>query len=129
MENKKKTKSVKPATIENKETASSNVPQPLKNAVVASTRLTDFDIHLFRSGKHYRLYEKFGSHVMEIDGTTGTYFAVWAPNATYISVIGNFNGWNNQAHSLFVRWDSSGIWEGFIPNVGNGEVYKYFIKA
>jgi len=93
------------------------------------SRLTEFDIFLFRSGKHFKLYEKLGSHVMEVQGVTGTYFAVWAPSARTVSVIGNFNGWNTQSHPLFVRWDSSGIWEGFIPNIGRGEVYKYAIES
>jgi 1,4-alpha-glucan branching enzyme len=98
-------------------------------AVEPYSRFTDFDVSLFQSGKHYKLYEKFGSHVVEHKGVVGTYFAVWAPNAQYISVIANFNGWNKGSHPLMVRWDGSGIWEGFIPNVGNGEVYKYFIKS
>lgn len=93
------------------------------------SRFTDFDIHLFKQGKHYKLYEKFGAHVMENQGIIGTYFAVWAPNARSISVIGNFNGWNKEAHSLEARWDSSGIWEGWIPDIGVGEVYKYFIVS
>ncbi|MDB5130456.1 MAG: 1,4-alpha-glucan branching enzyme GlgB [Mucilaginibacter sp.] len=93
------------------------------------SRFTEFDIGLFQSGKHYKLYEKFGSHVVEYNGIVGTYFAVWAPNAQYISVIANFNGWNRGSHPLYVRWDGSGIWEGFIPNVGNGETYKYYIKS
>ncbi len=98
-------------------------------AIVPYSRFTDFDIALFQSGKHYKLYEKFGSHVVEHGGVIGTYFAVWAPNAHYVSVIANFNGWNKASHPLYVRWDGSGIWEGFIPNVGNGEVYKYFINS
>ncbi|MBL4675597.1 MAG: 1,4-alpha-glucan branching protein GlgB [Mucilaginibacter sp.] len=93
------------------------------------SRFTDFDIDLFKAGKHYKLYEKLGSHVVEFHGVVGTYFAVWAPNAQYVSVIGNFNGWNSGSHSLNYRWDASGIWEGFIPNVGVGETYKYFIKS
>nr|WP_229213798.1 1,4-alpha-glucan branching protein GlgB [Dyadobacter psychrotolerans] len=97
------------------------------NSVETISRFTDFDIHLFRQGKHFKLYEKFGSHVMEHKGVIGTYFAVWAPNASSISVIGNFNGWNKGQHALIPRWDSSGIWEGWIPNVGVSEVYKYFI--
>ncbi|MCJ8209279.1 1,4-alpha-glucan branching protein GlgB [Mucilaginibacter sp. RS28] len=84
---------------------------------------------LFKSGKHYKLYEKFGSHVIEHKGVIGTYFAVWAPNAKYVSVIGNFNYWSKGANALYQRWDSSGIWEGFIPHVGDGEVYKYFINS
>ncbi|MGV3559091.1 1,4-alpha-glucan branching protein GlgB [Larkinella arboricola] len=91
------------------------------------SRLTDFDIYLFRAGKHTRLYEKLGSHVVEVNGVVGTYFAVWAPAARYVSVIGNFNGWNKGNHPLKVRWDSSGIWEGFVPHIGRGEIYKYAI--
>jgi len=93
------------------------------------SRFTDFDISLFKQGRHYKLYEKMGAHVMQYLGITGTYFAVWAPNAKYISVTGNFNGWDKGAHPLSVRWDESGIWEGFIPNIGNGETYKYFIES
>lgn len=102
--------------------------EPLSN-VEAYSLFTDFDIALFKSGKHYKLYEKFGSHVLEHKGVIGTYFSVWAPNAQYVSVIGNFNGWNPGSNKLHVRWDSSGIWEGFIPNIGNGETYKYHISS
>ncbi len=98
-------------------------------SVIPYTRFTEFDIFLFKGGKHYKLYEKLGSHVLEHEGVIGTYFAVWAPNATHVSVIGNFNGWNRHSHNLYVRWDGSGIWEGFIPQVGNGEVYKYFLHS
>ncbi|MCB0705411.1 MAG: 1,4-alpha-glucan branching protein GlgB [Saprospiraceae bacterium] len=91
--------------------------------------LTDFDIQLFRSGKHFKLYEKLGSHIVEHNGVSGTYFAVWAPNAEQVSVIGNFNFWDKDAHPLSARWDSSGIWEGFIPNQGQGTLYKYCIKT
>ncbi|MDB5151321.1 MAG: glgB [Mucilaginibacter sp.] len=101
----------------------------VKNPVEVYSRFTDFDIGLFKSGKHYKLYEKFGSHVIEFNGVIGTYFAVWAPNAQYVSVIGNFNYWNRGSHQLYVRWDASGIWEGFIPQVGDGETYKYYIKS
>ncbi len=90
---------------------------------------TDFDINLFKSGKHYRLYEKFGSHILTIDGVKGTYFAVWAPSAASVSVVGDFNFWTDGSHKLNVRWDSSGIWEGFIPNVGKGNLYKYKIHS
>ena len=93
------------------------------------SRFTDFDIHLFKSGKHFKLYDKFGSHVVEHKGERGTYFAVWAPNAKTVSVMGNFNGWNKDDHALLPRWDGSGIWETFVPNIGNGEVYKYFIRS
>jgi len=97
--------------------------------VINHSLLSDFDIGLFRSGKHYKLYEKLGSHVIEVDGKWGTQFAVWAPSAKSVSVIGNFNHWNKQSHSLSARWDSSGIWEGFIPFVGKGELYKYCIET
>ncbi len=91
------------------------------------TLFTDFDVLLFKSGKHYRLYEKLGSHIVENEGVKGVYFAVWAPNASKISVIGSFNGWNSQSHPLNQRWDGTGIWEGFIANIGKGELYKYHI--
>lgn len=90
---------------------------------------TDHDIYLFKAGKHFRLYEKFGSHSVNKDGVDGVYFAVWAPNATEVSVIGNFNGWHSEKHKLFPRWDESGIWEGFIPNLSWGETYKYAVRT
>ena len=90
---------------------------------------TEFDINLFKAGKHYRLYEKFGSHITTVDGVDGTYFAVWAPSAKQVSVIGDFNFWIEGEHQLNVRWDSSGIWEGFIPHVTKGNIYKYKIQS
>ena len=95
--------------------------------VIPHSLFTDFDINLFKSGKHFRLYEKLGAHVIDHDGQLGTYFAVWAPNAHKVSVIGAFNAWNAEEHVLHVRWDSSGIWEGFIPGVEPGNIYKYKI--
>jgi 1,4-alpha-glucan branching enzyme len=83
----------------------------------------------FQNGTHYRLYELFGAHQMDVLGKSGFYFAVWAPNATYVSVIGNFNDWNPDSHPLFVRLDKSGIWEGFIPDLAKGESYKYHIHG
>ncbi|MEL6719373.1 MAG: 1,4-alpha-glucan branching protein GlgB [Bacteroidota bacterium] len=91
--------------------------------------LTDFDTQLFGGGKHFRMYEKLGSHLTEVDGQQGTYFAVWAPNAKGVSIIGAFNDWDNKANPLSARWDSSGIWEGFIPEVGKGSLYKYDIQT
>ncbi|MBT3742844.1 MAG: 1,4-alpha-glucan branching protein GlgB [Polaribacter sp.] len=90
---------------------------------------TEFDIHLFQAGKHYRLYEKFGSHITTVDGIKGTYFAVWAPSAKSVAVIGDFNFWLEGEHHLNVRWDGSGIWEGFIPEVSKGSIYKYKIRS
>ncbi|NGM73169.1 1,4-alpha-glucan branching protein GlgB [Sphingobacterium sp. SGL-16] len=101
----------------------------MSKAIEVFSLFTDFDISLFRSGKHFRLYEKFGSQTVFLDGRQGVYFAVWAPNAKKISVIGNFNGWNPYSHELYVRWDESGIWEGVIFNIGIGEVYKYRIET
>jgi 1,4-alpha-glucan branching enzyme len=90
---------------------------------------TEFDIDLFKAGKHYGLYNKLGSHKAEHLGNTGTYFAVWAPNAQYVAVVGNFNGWSKTSHPMHHRWDSSGIWEVFIPGLSTGEFYKYFIES
>ncbi len=91
--------------------------------------LTDHDIYLFKEGNHFGLYEKLGSHVMSVEGVTGTLFAVWAPNASKVSVKGDFNGWNADSHKLKVRGDGSGIWEGFIPGIGHGTLYKYHIRS
>jgi len=99
------------------------------NEVESYSLFTDFDIELFKSGKHFRLYEKLGAHPMKVNGVEGTYFAVWAPSAKKVSVIGNFNYWIEGEHSLFVRWDESGIWEGFIPGVKQGDIYKYKILS
>ena len=90
---------------------------------------TDFDIDLFKAGKHFRLYEKLGAHPIEVDGVAGVYFAVWAPSARSVSVVGDFNYWIQGEHPLNVRWDSSGIWEGFIPGVQKGTTYKYKIQS
>ena len=99
------------------------------STVQSHSLFTDFDIDLFKAGKHYRLYERFGSHIIEKDGVKGTYFAVWAPSAKAVSVIGDFNYWVEGQHPLEVRWDSSGVWEGFIPGVGKGTTYKYKIHS
>ncbi|MEI9934566.1 MAG: alpha-amylase family glycosyl hydrolase [Ferruginibacter sp.] len=90
---------------------------------------SDEDIRNYQWGTHYSLYEKFGSHQLNVLNVPGYYFAVWAPNATEVSVIGNFNHWKNGAHPLYVRLDNSGVWEGFIPHFKKGEVYKYHIKG
>jgi len=88
-----------------------------------ATMLTDHDIYLLREGTHGRLYEGLGCHLAR----DGAQFAVWAPNAAHISVIGEFNGWNDSKHSLAARPDGSGVWEGFVPGVGHGHTYKYRI--
>lgn len=97
--------------------------------VIAHSLFSDFDIDLFKAGKHFKLYEKLGSHVMEVDGVKGTYFAVWAPAARSVSVVGDFNNWYEGEHHLNVRWDGSGIWEGFVPDLGAGTLYKYLIHS
>jgi len=97
--------------------------------VITHSLFSEFDINLFKAGKHYRLYEKFGSHPITLNEVKGTYFAVWAPGAKQVSVIGDFNFWKDSEHLLDVRWDGSGIWEGFIPNVEKGNLYKYKIHS
>ncbi len=99
------------------------------NKVQTYSLFTDFDIDLFKAGKHFRLYEKLGAHLVEVDGVQGVYFAVWSPSARSVSVVGDFNYWIQGEHPLQVRWDSSGIWEGFIPNIEIGTTYKYKIQS
>src|SRR5688572_18698285 len=91
--------------------------------------LYDDDIATFQNGTHYSLYKKFGSKKIQVSGQDGFYFCVWAPNATKVSVTGNFNSWNPESHELLPRWDKSGIWEGFIPGFTAGELYKYHITG
>ncbi|MCR5863093.1 1,4-alpha-glucan branching protein GlgB [Flavobacterium sp. J372] len=99
------------------------------NKTIPHSLFTDFDIDLFKAGKHYRLYEKLGAHLTEVDRQKGVYFAVWAPSAKAVSVVGDFNYWLEGEHPLNVRWDGSGIWEGFIPEVDKGSKYKYKIHS
>jgi 1,4-alpha-glucan branching enzyme len=93
-----------------------------------TTLLSDWDYHLFNEGSHHRLWDKLGSHPMERDGVIGTIFAVWAPNAAAVSVVGDWNGWNEDANFLESR-GPSGIWEGFISDVHKGMKYKYHIRS
>ncbi len=88
--------------------------------------LSDFDLHLMGEGTHYEKYEKLGAHVREVNGTRGVHFAVWAPNARRVSVVGDFNLWDGRAHALRVRGDS-GIWELFLPGLDEGLIYKFEI--
>jgi 1,4-alpha-glucan branching enzyme len=88
--------------------------------------LTEFDLHLMGEGTHYLKYEKLGAHVREIDGVRGVHFAVWAPNARRVSVVGDFNRWDGRTNPM--RHDgSSGVWEIFLPGLGEGELYKFEI--
>lgn len=88
--------------------------------------ITDFDIHLFGEGNHHRIYEKLGAHLIDVEGVSGVYFAVWAPNARNVSILGNFNQWDGRKHQM--RRLSNGIWDLFIPGLNEGEHYKYEIK-
>jgi 1,4-alpha-glucan branching enzyme len=90
--------------------------------------MTEDDIYLFNEGSHFNLHNKLGSQTMQVDGQWGTHFAVWAPNAEAVFVTGSFNDWDKESHPLLPR-ESSGIWEGFVPGVGKGAHYKYFIRS
>lgn len=98
---------------------------PKKN----NTILTDYDIHLFKEGSHFKLYEKLGSHIKEKNMDQIVFFAVWAPNAAIVSVIGDFNGWNPKSHPLEMKHPNSGIWEGYIKEAHRGAKYKYHIVS
>ena len=90
--------------------------------------LTDFDLHLFGEGAHYRLYEKLGARVIEHAGVKGVCFAVWAPNAERVSVVGDFNQWDGRRHPMGPR-GGSGLWEIFIPGLQQGDLYKFEVKS
>ncbi len=142
----KKTKTSKPAAPKSKKKNTENkpakkvevTPKPGKTlktkkefesvpVIDIADYITEYDIYLFREGKHFTLYNKLGAHVHEHKNTEGTFFAVWAPNASSVCVKGDFNGWSKDSHLLIPRTDESGIWQGFIPNVGKGDTYKYHI--
>ncbi|NNG45665.1 MAG: 1,4-alpha-glucan branching enzyme, partial [Deltaproteobacteria bacterium] len=86
--------------------------------------LSDFDIHLLGEGTHLELYRKLGSHLAEMEGVPGVTFAMWAPNAERVSVVGDFNHWDGRRHPMRNRGEC-GIWEMFLPGLREGEVYKY----
>jgi 1,4-alpha-glucan branching enzyme len=90
--------------------------------------LTEDDIYLFNEGAHFQLYDKLGAHPVGDGDMQGTQFAVWAPNASRVSVVGDFNNWDPASHPLQAR-GSSGIWEGFIPDLTTGSLYKYHIRS
>ena len=89
--------------------------------------LGETDLYLFGEGNHRRLYEKLGSHVVEVEGVSGVSFAVWAPNASRVSVVGPFNIWDGRRHPM--RKHPGGVWEVFVPGIGEGEVYKYELRG
>src|SRR5438270_7413838 len=90
--------------------------------------LSPDDLYLFNEGRNYRAYNQLGAHLTRFNAEEGTTFSVWAPNARKVSVIGSFNDWNNDSHTLEPR-GSSGVWEGFIPGVGKGTFYKCHIVS
>jgi len=90
--------------------------------------LSDDDLYLFNEGSHFHLYEKLGAHLVIHDGVKGVCFAVWAPDAERVFVVGDFNGWNKNSHALRPR-GQSGVWEGFVPNLDKGAAYKYHIHS
>ncbi|MEO8032898.1 MAG: 1,4-alpha-glucan branching protein GlgB [Acidobacteriota bacterium] len=100
----------------------------MQTVTVDDSVLSDQDIYLFNEGSHHKLWEKLGSHIVRRGGVNGTSFAVWAPNAARVSVMGEFNGWNRDSHPMTKR-GGSGIWEGFVANVGKGMHYKYHIVS
>jgi 1,4-alpha-glucan branching enzyme len=102
-----------------------SVPQR-KSTFSEISLLTDQDLYLFNEGSHFRLYEKLGAHRVKKEGKEGTYFAVWAPDAERVFVVGSFNGWAKETHPLRPK-GSSGIWEGFFPDVDKGSLYKYHV--
>ena len=99
-----------------------------KDAYRYQTGLSAKDIEKFNAGIHYTIYEKLGAHFMTIDGTEGTFFAVWAPNALRVSVVGDFNHWDGRLHQM-TRNPEGGIFEIFIPDVKPGECYKFELKV
>ncbi len=101
----------------------------LKKARYDFSLLSDLDIYLFKQGNHYNLYQKMGSHPITEPKNKGTYFSLWAPNAEYISIIGDFNRWDPQTHPMRKRQDESGLWEAFIPELPTGTLYKYHIQS
>ncbi len=109
--------------------ATENSLQQTTASVWEYSLFSEADVRNFQAGTHYQLYHLFGNKQIQINNVAGTYFAVWAPSATAVFVTGNFNGWNLASHPLHVRPDSSGIWEGFIPGVEAGELYKYHIHG
>jgi len=94
-----------------------------------SSILSDFDLYLFGQGKHHRIYEKMGAHACTVNGVAGVNFAVWAPNAQTVSVIGDFNGWQHAAHPMHLRHIDLGVWECFIPGLQIGALYKYAVYS
>jgi 1,4-alpha-glucan branching enzyme len=91
-------------------------------------RLSDLDIHLWNESKHYRTYKKMGAHFCKLDGQDGVHFNVWAPNAEFVSLVGDFNEWNRESHPM-TRCEDTGTWSAFVPGLKNGANYKYYVRS
>ena len=99
-----------------------------KNSQITKQKfISDYDLHLFASGTHYKIFEKLGAHITEIDGVNGVNFAVWAPNAETVCVIGDFNRWQTGRHEM-KKLNDGGVWSVFVPGLGEDMLYKYAIK-
>ena len=108
----------------------SNMPEDTTaSQQVIPSLFSDFDLYLFGQGKNYRIYEKMGAHQRSVAGETGVNFAVWAPNALTVSVIGDFNGWNRSANPMHLRHNDLGVWECFVPGVQIGVLYKFAVYS
>jgi 1,4-alpha-glucan branching enzyme len=107
---------------------SAGVVEEFNDSYAFMPTLTEFDLYLFNEGTHYTIYEKLGSHFAEVDGIGGVQFAVWAPSARSVSVIGSFNNWDRRKHAMRVL-GNSGVWEIFVPGLADGELYKFQIKT
>ncbi len=136
---KKATGTKKPAVSTKKPVAASKAKQKVEaprslnkkeiDQITGSPDLTEFDVYLFKEGKHFDLYNKLGAHLVKHEGKDKVRFAVWAPNAKLVTVMGDFNGWSKDSHQLYPRLDESGIWEGYFENVKKGMLYKYHIES
>jgi 1,4-alpha-glucan branching enzyme len=115
-------------TSDTNRTSVSGATHARPEAATPFSLLGDQDLYLFNEGTHSKLYEKLGSHLVKVDGQEGTYFAVWAPDADGIWVVGDFNGWDRSRNPMQPK-GSSGIWETFIPGVKKGAIYKYFVSS
>ncbi len=106
-----------------------HVPQQPNDKQSVPSLFSDFDLYLFGQGKNYRIYEKMGAHPHVVDGVSGVNFAVWAPNAQAVSVVGDFNAWNRSATLMHLRHNDLGVWECFVPDMTIGTLYKYAVSS